>query len=116
MKKKLPSLRKVEGEVLRLIEQNREARKEKEMKAQLKKLALKVFNPETKGGRIARTALQAFIGLLSGFGALLTVPELQYWFAELPLVVQLGGLSVVISAISAIQNYAKDVWKWVTEE
>ena len=83
------------------------------MQAQLKKVARKVFNPETKGGRIARTALQAFIGLLGGISVILAIPELYVWFEGLPLIVQLGGLAGAVTAVSAVQNYAKSLWDWV---
>lgn len=73
-------------------------------------LLKKVFSSETKNGRVMRTLLQAFIALTSGVGALLAVPELTNWFASLPLIVQLGGLSACVAFVSFVQNYAKDIW------
>lgn len=113
MKDKPPSLRKIEGEVLSLIKKAREERKARSMQAKLKKLARKVFNPETKGGRIARTALQSFIGLTTFIGAVFAIPELYAWFESLPLIAQLGGLAGAVTVVSAVQNYAKTVWDWV---
>lgn len=113
MKDKPPSLGKIEMEVLSLIKKAREERKARGMQAQLKKVARKVFNPETRGGRIARTALQAFIGLTTFIGGVFAIPELYAWFESLPLIVQLGGLAGAVTAVSAVQNYAKSLWEWV---
>ena len=111
--KEPPRRTRSQREVLRLIEQNREARKEKEMQAQLKKVALKVFSSKTEGGRTRRTFLQAFIGLSGGIMLVLAIPELYIWFESQPLIVQMGGLAGAVTAVSAVQNYAKTVWEWV---
>ena len=108
-----PSFNKIQNEVIRLIKKAREERKARSMQAQLKKVALKVFSSKTKGGRTRRTFLQAFIGLLGGISIIFAIPELYEWFESLPLIVQMGGLSTFVYAVSVVQNYAKTVWDWV---
>lgn len=75
------------------------------MKDQLKELLL----PDTKRGRVTRTFLQAFTGLLSAFVVVLTIPGVQTWFASLDLIVQLGGVAAVIAGIAALQNYLEEL-------
>lgn len=113
--KELPRFDKIEREVLKLIEKAKAERKANRMNERLKKIALKVFSSKTNSGRIARTALQAFIGLMGGIMIIFAIPELYVWFEGLPLVMQMGGLAGAVTTVSAIQNYAKTVWDWVEE-
>ena len=73
------------------------------------------FTSKTKLGRVNRTILQSFIGIFAMFTALFAIPEFQTWFGDLPLVVQIGGLSVVIGGVSALQNYSKSLWEKVKD-
>lgn len=75
------------------------------MKDQLKELLL----PDTKQGRINRTFLQSFVGLLSAFTVVLSIPAVQAWFASLWLIVQLGGVAAVITGFSAAHNYLEEL-------
>lgn len=106
---------KIEKELADIIDEAQQERREKRMDERIKKLALAIFSSKTKGGRIARTALQAFIGLTGGIMLIFSIPELYVWFESLPLVAQMGGLSVAVTAVSTIQNYAKTIWDWVKE-
>ena len=74
-----------------------------------------MFSSKTRFGRVMRTFLQAFIGILGAVTTVLTVPEIYSWFAQQSLVVQVGGISAVVTGVAVVQNYAKVVWEKVKD-
>lgn len=108
---KEPPLHRLIEQTLKLAVREGIIKEKKTMKQVIKNL----FSPETAHGRVMRTTLQVFVGLSAAFVAVLTVPEVQAWFGTLPLVVQIGGLTVVVTAVTAVHNYAKKLWEVVKE-
>ena len=71
------------------------------------------FSSKTKIGRVNRTILQAFIGISASFMIIMGSPAVYEWFGTLPIVVQMGGMAVVVGMVSALQNYGKTLWEKV---
>lgn len=108
---KEPPLHRLIEQTLKLAVREGIIKEKKPMKQVIKNL----FSPLTPQGRIFRGALQTFIGLSAAFIAVLGVPEVQAWFATLPLIVQIGGLTVAVASVTAVHNYAKKLWEVVKE-
>lgn len=78
-------------------------------------LIKKIFSSKTKSGRVFRTILQAFVGL-SGFALLLLADNNFYnWIADMPLIIQIGGMAILVGFVSAVQNYSKVLWDKVKD-
>lgn len=78
--------------------------------AQFPEFVKDIFSSKTKGGRINRTMLQVFIALTTIGQAALAIPEVAAIVAELPLIVSIGGATVLTGLLSAAMNYAKPLY------
>lgn len=74
-----------------------------------------LFSNKTAHGRVFRTLLQSFIGVLGAFLAVLAVPEIYQWFSSLSFVEQAGGVAVVVATVTTIHNYLEKLWAKLKE-
>lgn len=115
MKTKPPSLRKIEGEVFKLIEKVRKERKESNLMYKLKETIKKLFSSKTPYGRVIRTFVQSFIGVSAALLFVLADPTVYRIVSEQNIFIQFGGISAVVTAVAAIQNYSKKFWDWIKD-
>lgn len=69
------------------------------------------FSSKTKRGRVVRTTLQAFLGVLSFMLGLLTIPGMNDLLQHLGLIETAGALGVWVGVVSYLYNTLETIFK-----